>query len=101
MNNHLPIDYKPGPLDQRPPVALATPVLEEMLQSAIGQAYVSGSVGTTWIQNEGDFEFKVSVEITRRKTNQCDGCLAGLPIEGNLHRNPNGSPNMACQKERY
>lgn len=38
----------------------------------------------------------------RAEVNQCDGCARGLPLEGNTHRNPDGSYDfIACTASRY
>jgi hypothetical protein len=32
--------------------------------------------------------------------NQCDGCAAGMPLDGQIHR-VNGKPDMVCQRGKY
>lgn len=34
-------------------------------------------------------------------TNQCDGCMSGLPLVGGTHVDSNGTPVMVCQRSRY
>ena len=33
--------------------------------------------------------------------NQCDGCMAGLPLRSGLHIDPDGKALMLCQKSKY
>ena len=33
--------------------------------------------------------------------NQCDGCIAGHPLVGRIHKAPYPSGDMACQAHRY
>lgn len=33
--------------------------------------------------------------------NQCDGCMAGMPLEGGLHVDSSNKPVMVCQRSRY
>lgn len=33
--------------------------------------------------------------------NMCDGCMAGLPLEGGIHVSKDGTLVMVCQKSRY
>lgn len=33
--------------------------------------------------------------------NQCDGCIAGHPLVGNVHKAPYPSGDMGCQAHRY
>lgn len=42
-------------------------------------------------------------ELTRLFTplNQCDGCMAGLPLRSGLHIDLDGKALMLCQKSKY
>lgn len=42
-------------------------------------------------------------ELTRLFTplNQCDGCMAGLPLRSGLHIDLDGKALMLCQKRKY
>lgn len=35
--------------------------------------------------------------------NQCDGCVAGypIPLKDGIHRYPDGSPFMCCERRKY
>jgi len=33
--------------------------------------------------------------------NQCDGCLAGMPLKGGRHYRDDHSPEMVCQADKY
>lgn len=33
--------------------------------------------------------------------NQCDGCMAGLPLRSGLHIDTDGKALMLCQKSKY
>ncbi len=38
---------------------------------------------------------------SKEEINQCDGCQAGLPLQGNCHFSKNGHIDSYCQKSRY
>lgn len=42
-----------------------------------------------------------SMEKKCEHTNQCDGCLRGLPTEDDIHRTKDGKIDSYCTKERY
>lgn len=33
--------------------------------------------------------------------NQCDGCMAGMPLERGIHRDKDGRPVQTCERDRY
>lgn len=45
----------------------------------------------------------LEAELTRLFTplNQCDGCMAGLPLRSGLHIDTDGKALMLCQKSKY
>lgn len=65
--SRLPDDYKPEPLEQRPPVEIVAPVLHNALDSAISHGYVTGSVGASWTVEDSNYIIGVSYQITRKK----------------------------------
>lgn len=59
--------YKPGELDQRPPLDLVEGRMHEMLDQALTHGFVTGSVGCTWKEEDYHFAYEMSYTIKRKR----------------------------------
>lgn len=66
MMYKLTQNYKPGEHDQRPPLHLIEKGMHELLDSALTMGYATGSVGTTYEEEDDHFKYEVSYTITRK-----------------------------------
>lgn len=53
------------------------------------------------LMNMADRVLAASPTATQPERNQCDGCVQGAPLRGNLHIDAEGHSFMVCQREKY
>lgn len=60
-------NYQPGPFDQRPPLEVCEKRMHGLLDSALIHGFASGSIGTTFSEEDEHFTFEVSYTIRRKR----------------------------------
>jgi hypothetical protein len=60
-------NYKPGPFDHRPPLEVCEKRMHDLLDSALGHGFATGSIGATYSGEDEHFTFEVSYTIRRKR----------------------------------
>lgn len=65
--------YVPDEFAQRPPLETVEKRMHEMLDSALVNGYVTGSIGATFREEDDHFTYEVSFTIKRKKKKRQEG----------------------------